>query len=199
MPRHTILRLPLPFPLLLAGLAALLLLATTPARALAHISRTGKYLYDEQGARFYIKVGGQGAGWGERKKDDGRRADVWDISWLPSRAWRTSPRARSLLRPLPTPPSGSLPSLPSSLPPADAPPPPSDPSGGFPEPSSYIDPLSSGTNCTRDLPYLQQLGVNAVRVYSVDPGADHDACMATLSGAGIYLMCVLSSGEGARR
>lgn len=61
-------------------------------------------------------------------------------------------------------------------------------SGGFPEPSSYIDPLSSPQNCTRDIPYLRQLGVNAVRVYSVHPNENHDACMAALDAAGIYVM-----------
>jgi hypothetical protein len=61
-------------------------------------------------------------------------------------------------------------------------------SGGFPEPSSYIDPLSSATNCTRDLPYLQQLGANAIRVYSVNPDNDHSECMRTFSDAGIYVL-----------
>jgi hypothetical protein len=51
-----------------------------------------------------------------------------------------------------------------------------------------VDPLSSGTNCTRDLPFLEQLGVNAVRVYSVDPNANHDECMAAFSNASIYVM-----------
>jgi hypothetical protein len=61
-------------------------------------------------------------------------------------------------------------------------------SGGFPEPSSYIDPLSSSANCTRDLPHLQELGANAVRVYSVNPDNDHSECMRTFSDAGIYVL-----------
>jgi hypothetical protein len=61
-------------------------------------------------------------------------------------------------------------------------------SGGFPEPSDYIDPLSSGANCTRDVPYLQQLGVNTIRVYSVSPNNNHDECMGLLENAGIYVM-----------
>lgn len=64
--------------------------------------------------------------------------------------------------------------------------------GNFPEPSSYIDPLSSAANCTRDLPYLQQLGVNALRVYSVDSKLDHDACMKTFDDAGIYVLLDVS-------
>ncbi|KAL7421398.1 1,3-beta-glucanosyltransferase [Cryptotrichosporon argae] len=64
--------------------------------------------------------------------------------------------------------------------------------GGFPEPSSYIDPLSSAANCTRDIPYLTQLGVNAVRVYSVNSSLDHDACMTALSTAGIYVLLDVS-------
>lgn len=34
----------------------------------------------------------------------------------------------------------------------------------FGEPSSFIDPLSNGTACQRDLPFLQQLKVNTIRV-----------------------------------
>jgi hypothetical protein len=54
--------------------------------------------------------------------------------------------------------------------------------------SSYFDPLYSTANCTRDLPYLKQLGINTVRVYSVNSSLDHDGCMGLLEGAGIYLM-----------
>lgn len=64
--------------------------------------------------------------------------------------------------------------------------------GNFPEPSSYIDPLSSGTNCTRDLPYLQQLGVNALRVYSINPQLNHDDCMRTFNDNGIYVLLDVS-------
>lgn len=60
--------------------------------------------------------------------------------------------------------------------------------GGFPEPSSYVDPLSSAANCTRDLPHLKDLGVNALRVYSVNPENDHKECMKTFSDAGIYIL-----------
>lgn len=65
-------------------------------------------------------------------------------------------------------------------------------SGGFPEPDSYVDPLSSGANCTRDLPHLQELGVNAVRVYSVDPSKNHDDCMKLFNDNGIYVLLDLS-------
>ncbi|EJT46649.1 hypothetical protein A1Q1_04826 [Trichosporon asahii var. asahii CBS 2479] len=64
--------------------------------------------------------------------------------------------------------------------------------GGFPEPDSYIDPLSSKDNCTRDLPHLQELGVNAVRVYSVDPSKNHDDCMKLFDDNGIYVLLDLS-------
>ncbi len=65
-----------------------------------------------------------------------------------------------------------------------------DPTNPFLEPSDFIDPLVDGNACTRDLPFLQQLGVNTIRVYSVDSTQNHDSCMSTFSGAGIYTMCV---------
>ncbi|KAJ1310823.1 hypothetical protein OPQ81_009342 [Rhizoctonia solani] len=64
--------------------------------------------------------------------------------------------------------------------------------GGYPEPTTYIDPLALPTSCARDLPYLKQLGVNAVRVYSVNSQLNHDECMAALDAAGIYTIIDLS-------
>lgn len=66
-----------------------------------------------------------------------------------------------------------------------------DPNAPFSEPTDFIDPLADGPACQRDLPYLQQLGVNTLRVYSVNASLNHDTCMKTFSGAGIYIMCVV--------
>ncbi|KAK8843496.1 hypothetical protein IAR55_007156 [Kwoniella newhampshirensis] len=111
----------------------------TMISALPNITRTGKYLYDESGSRFYIK----------------------GVAYQPQGQLAASSAAN-------------------------------DANGGFPEPSSYVDPLSSPQNCTRDLPYLQQLGVNAIRVYSVNASLNHDECMRTFSGAGIYVLLDVS-------
>ncbi|KAJ7853415.1 1,3-beta-glucanosyltransferase [Mycena leptocephala] len=60
------------------------------------------------------------------------------------------------------------------------------------QPSTFVDQLADTAGCTRDLPFLQKLGVNAVRAYSVDSSLNHDGCMATLSGAGIYVILDLT-------
>jgi len=62
----------------------------------------------------------------------------------------------------------------------------------FGEPSSFTDPLALSDACARDLPYLQGLGVNTIRVYSVDSSLNHDACMTAFSNAGIYTIIDLA-------
>lgn len=63
-----------------------------------------------------------------------------------------------------------------------------DPNNPFSEPSTFIDPLQDGVACKRDIPFLQQLGVNTIRVYSVNSSLNHDDCMSALSAANIYTM-----------
>ncbi|KAF8155936.1 glycoside hydrolase family 72 protein [Crassisporium funariophilum] len=62
----------------------------------------------------------------------------------------------------------------------------------FGEPSTFVDPLALGDACKRDLPFLQELGVNAIRVYSVNSSLNHDVCMNLFSQAGIYTIIDLS-------
>lgn len=66
--------------------------------------------------------------------------------------------------------------------------------------STFIDSLADTASCQRDITYLQQLGTNTIRVYALDPAADHTACMSALSAAGIYVIADLSSpGESINR
>lgn len=44
----------------------------------------------------------------------------------------------------------------------------------------------------RDIPFLQSLGVNAVRIYAVDPDQNHDAFMCAMNAAGIYVLVSLA-------
>lgn len=40
----------------------------------------------------------------------------------------------------------------------------------------------------RDIPFLKNLGVNAIRIYAVNATADHDAFMCAMEAAGIYVI-----------
>ncbi|KAJ1029688.1 hypothetical protein NDA13_002931 [Ustilago tritici] len=64
--------------------------------------------------------------------------------------------------------------------------------GGFPEPDSFTDPLALPDACTRDVANLRDLGINTVRVYSVNSSLNHDSCMSTFSNAGIYVILDLA-------
>ena len=65
-------------------------------------------------------------------------------------------------------------------------------SSGF-NPGSGIDPLSNGTLCLRDAALMQQLGVNTIRVYNLDPAINHDMCASIFNGVGIYMLIDVNS------
>lgn len=51
--------------------------------------------------------------------------------------------------------------------------------------------MADGNACKRDIPFLQQIYTNIIRVYAIDPTKDHDDCMAQLASAGIYVIADL--------
>ncbi|SCU98813.1 LAMI_0F16336g1_1 [Lachancea mirantina] len=57
---------------------------------------------------------------------------------------------------------------------------------------SFVDPLADYETCSRDLPYLQKLNTNTVRVYALNTTADHTKCMEAFADAGIYVIADLS-------
>lgn len=54
--------------------------------------------------------------------------------------------------------------------------------------SNLTDPLSDPDLCKRDIPYFKDLGLNTIRVYSVDNTQNHSDCMSQLEDAGIYVI-----------
>lgn len=54
--------------------------------------------------------------------------------------------------------------------------------------SNLTDPLADAALCDRDIPYFKDLGLNTIRVYSVDNTVDHTECMNKLADAGIYVI-----------
>lgn len=53
--------------------------------------------------------------------------------------------------------------------------------------SEQKDPIADADGCKRDIKKFQDLGLNTVRVYTIDNSKDHDECMNALADAGIYL------------
>jgi 1,3-beta-glucanosyltransferase GAS5 len=54
--------------------------------------------------------------------------------------------------------------------------------------SNVADPIADAEGCKRDISQFTKLGLNTIRVYTVDNSADHDECMNALADAGIYLV-----------
>ncbi|ODV98342.1 hypothetical protein PACTADRAFT_37235 [Pachysolen tannophilus NRRL Y-2460] len=65
--------------------------------------------------------------------------------------------------------------------------------GGSSGVTAEKDPLSNPETCTRDIILFQELGINTIRVYSVNPDLNHDKCMTLLANAGIYLVLDVNS------
>lgn len=61
-------------------------------------------------------------------------------------------------------------------------------SAGF-DPTAGQDPLSDKETCLRDAALMQLLGVNAIRVYSVDPDINHDECASIFNAVGTLDLC----------
>lgn len=65
-------------------------------------------------------------------------------------------------------------------------------SSGY-SPSTGVDPLSDGPVCLRDAALMQRLGINAIRVYNVNPDLDHNLCASIFNTAGIYMLLDVNS------
>ncbi|KAL3234557.1 hypothetical protein RNJ44_03319 [Nakaseomyces bracarensis] len=61
--------------------------------------------------------------------------------------------------------------------------------------NSGEDVLSDADVCARDAYVFQQLGINTIRVYTLNPDVNHDECMTILNDAGIYVILDVNSGN----
>lgn len=61
--------------------------------------------------------------------------------------------------------------------------------------SNVKDPIADVEGCKRDVPKFKELGLNTVRVYSIDNSKNHDECMNLLADAGIYLALDVNTPE----
>ncbi|KAF1951220.1 hypothetical protein CC80DRAFT_454570 [Byssothecium circinans] len=59
--------------------------------------------------------------------------------------------------------------------------------------SNAKDPIADEAGCKRDVPKFKELGLNTIRVYTVDNSKNHDVCMNLLAEAGIYLALDVNS------
>lgn len=59
--------------------------------------------------------------------------------------------------------------------------------------SSGSDVLTQEEACLRDAYVLQQLGINTIRIYAVNPWLNHDACMSIFNSVGIYVVLDVNS------
>lgn len=55
------------------------------------------------------------------------------------------------------------------------------------------DPLSDPTACLRDAALMQDLGVNTIRCYNVNPALNHDECVSIFETVGIYMLIDVNS------
>ncbi|KAL5091980.1 hypothetical protein CI102_6611 [Trichoderma harzianum] len=65
-------------------------------------------------------------------------------------------------------------------------------SAGY-NPKAGKDPLSDADTCLRDAALLQVMGVNAIRVYNLDPNLNHDECASIFNAAGMYMILDVNS------
>lgn len=55
------------------------------------------------------------------------------------------------------------------------------------------DPLSNSEICKRDAALMQILGINAIRVYNLNPDLNHDECASIFNAAGMYMLLDVNS------
>ncbi|KAJ2892264.1 hypothetical protein MKZ38_010055 [Zalerion maritima] len=65
-------------------------------------------------------------------------------------------------------------------------------SAGY-NPEESKDPLSDGEVCKRDAALMQTLGLNAIRVYNLNPDINHDECASVFNAAGMYMLLDVNS------
>lgn len=67
------------------------------------------------------------------------------------------------------------------------------------DPATGEDPLTDPDICLRDAALMQALGINTIRVYNLNPFADHDECVSIFNAVSLASLQILTADHNETR